>query len=134
MCMSMLLRYLNHAVFLILLNKVKFQSEHSNIYIGTFPKSNSEGTRIKSETQSNISTFFYFFPVRMKLILYISMRNYRPNSGLYVHDPDMLPSLRYGIFIPKGATNLKFVLLGLSSHNALQLSLCGLDSACLVFF
>lgn len=32
-----------------------------------------------------------------------------------------------GIFIPKGATNLKCVLLGLSSHIVPQLSLCELQ-------
>lgn len=36
----------------------------------------------------------------------------------------------HGIFIPKGATNLKFVLLGLSFHTTLQLSLCGFDLEC----
>lgn len=113
-------------------DKLPSAATHDNVHatppsiISLISKVQLRANRIKFETQLNILTC-HFFPVRMKMTVYIS--HYRPNSGLHPRPRRAAVPVLHGIFIPEGATNLKFVLLGLSSHNAVQLSLCSLDSA-----
>lgn len=63
---------------------------------------------------------------------HISMSNFMfdPIQCFLSTDRTCCIPVSHGTFIPTGATNLTFVLLGPSSHIELQLSLCSLDLKC----